>query len=129
MRLLFDTHVFIWLDTNPSKLSQTALALCENPDNQLFLSMASVWEIQIKVQLQKLHLDVELSEMVTVQQEENGLSILPVELKNIYSLNNLPFHHKDPFDRVILSQALTNNMQLISADSNFSQYDMIETIW
>jgi len=129
MKLLLDTHVFIWLDTNPSKLSQTALALCENPDNQLFLSIASVWEIQIKVQLQKLHLDVELAEMVTVQQEENGLSILPIELENIYNLNSLPFHHKDPFDRVILSQALTNNMQLISADSNFSQYDMIETIW
>jgi PIN domain nuclease of toxin-antitoxin system len=122
MNVLIDTHVFIWLDTQPEKLSQKALEICQNTDNQLYLSIASVWEMQIKVQLGKLDLKVPLAEMVNVQRQENDLQLLNIALEHVYQLQKLPFHHNDPFDRMIIAQSFLENMPIISIDRIFTQY-------
>ena len=90
MKLLLDTHTFIWLDTAPEKLSPAALAACEDPDNELYFSVVSAWEIQIKAQLGRLALHASLEHLVEVQQTDNGLQILPVELRHVYALDTLP---------------------------------------
>jgi len=128
MNVLLDTHAFIWLDTNPEKLSKTAMDACQNVDNPLFISMASVWEMQIKVQLGKLDLRIPLAEMLKVQQQENDLIVLGITLEHIYQLQNLPFHHNDPFDRLIIAQSSLENMTLVSADGKFKHYD-ISVLW
>ena len=89
MKLLLDTHVFIWLNTDTSKISRQAIGLCENPSNQLYLSIVSAWEIQIKQQLGKLQLQIPLQDMIQSQRVMNNLSILPIELSDIYALQSL----------------------------------------
>jgi PIN domain nuclease of toxin-antitoxin system len=86
MKLLLDTHAFLWLDSSPEKLSQTALTACEDPTNQLYLSVVSAWEIQIKRQINRLQLGVPLDHMIRGQQSANDLRILSVELQHIYSI-------------------------------------------
>ena len=86
MRLLLDTHTFLWLDGSPERLSPAALAACEGPTNQLYFSVVSAWEIHIKHQINRLQLDVPLEEMIQGQQIANDLNILPVELPHVYSL-------------------------------------------
>jgi len=128
MRLLLDTHTFLWLDGNPEQLSPAALAACEDPTNELYLSVVSAWEIQIKHQINRLQLDVPLEEMIQGQQAANDLKILPVELPHVYTLRQLPLHHHDPFDRLLIAQAKVEQMWLVSADSQFAPY-LVEVIW
>lgn len=128
MKLLLDTHTFLWLDSAPEKLSHTALAACEDPANQLYLSVVSAWEIQIKQQIGRLQLDVPLDQMIQAQQSVNGLSILPVELHHVYTLGELPLHHNDPFDRLLIAQARAEQAWLVSADSQFAPYP-VPVIW
>ena len=117
MKLLLDTHTFLWLASCPEKLSHTALAACEDPTNQLYLSVVSAWEIQIKRQLGRLQLDVPLDQMIQGQQSANDLRILPVELHHVYTLDELPLHHNDPFDRLLIAQAKAEQAWLVSTDS------------
>ena len=128
MKLLLDTHVFLWLRNAPEKIPPHIMTLYEDIQSDVFLSMASIWEIQIKNQLGKLALDIPLNELIDQQCLKNGLQILPIETTHIYALKNLPAHHNDPFDRLILTQAQTENLTLISADSVFKHYD-VECIW
>jgi PIN domain nuclease of toxin-antitoxin system len=128
MNIIIDTHVFIWLDTQPEKISTTAMEICQNSHNQLYMSIASVWEMQIKMQLGKLKLDMQLNEMIEVQQQENDLNILNIYLKHIYQLQALPSHHNDPFDRIIIAQSLLENMPIISADNKFKSY-AVQVLW
>ena len=128
MKVLLDTHAFIWLDTQPEKLSKTAMEVCQDTDNQLYLSMASIWEMQIKVQLGKLKLKISLADMLTVQQQENDLNVLNIALAHIYQLQALPFHHNDPFDRLIITQSILENMTIISVDEKFKAYD-VSVLW
>ncbi len=128
MKLLLDTHTFLWLDGSLERLSARALSACEAPTNQLYLSVVSAWEIQIKHQINRLKLEVPLEEMIQGQQDTNGISILPVELRHIYTLQQLPLHHNDPFDRLLIAQAKAEQMRLVSADSQFSPY-LIDVIW
>src|ERR671923_1038669 len=93
MRLLLDTHTFLWLDGSPERLSPAALAACEDPTNQLYLSVVSAWEIQIKRQINRLRLDVPLEQMIRGQESANDLRILPVGLRHVYVLDELPLHH------------------------------------
>lgn len=98
MKLLLDTHAFIWWDSEPEKLSARSLAACQDTTNEILLSVASVWEMQIKQQLGKLKLNSPLAEIVANQQKTNGLEILSVSLEHVLALDRLPSHHKDPFD-------------------------------
>ncbi len=128
MNLLLDTHVFIWWSISPKSLSSQVEKLIANTGNALFLSLASIWEMQIKIQLGKLDLDVALSELIQKQQEVNSLNLLPIEANHIYALTNLGNHHKDPFDRLIIAQSIVENIDLISIDRVFDRYS-VNRIW
>lgn len=122
MNLLLDTHVFIWSFSNTKKLSSTAFKEIKNPANQIFVSVASVWEMQIKIAIGKMTFNDTLENIVIEQQTVNNIQILPVELSHALYLENLPLHHKDPFDRLLISQAIVENITLVSADANFANY-------
>ena len=122
MRLLLDTHAFIWWDSDPAKLSPQALVLCQDTQNSLLLSVASVWEMQIKVQLGKLHLTLPLADLIESQQQTNNFEVLPVTLVHVLALQYLPTHHKDPFDRLLLAQASVEELTVLSNDPLFLKY-------
>lgn len=130
MKLLLDTHVFLWIDLEPDKLSQAARTACQSPDNEIYLSVISAWEIQIKQQLKRLTLHIPLSEIIRVQQGDNNLQLLPVELHHVYALDELPLHHNDPFDRLLIAQARSEKAVLVSADRAIGAYsDEVELLW
>ncbi|RZM82297.1 type II toxin-antitoxin system VapC family toxin [Leptolyngbya iicbica] len=128
MKLLLDTHTFIWWDSQSSQIQKTTLDLLKNPDSALFLSLVSVWEIQIKVHLGKLELQAPLLEIVQRQVSQNAISILPITLDHIIELDQLPWHHKDPFDRLLIAQSRTEAAVLVSKDPAFASYDC-QTLW
>jgi PIN domain nuclease of toxin-antitoxin system len=101
VKLLFDTHAFIWWDGDQSNAE--ALAACQLTENSLHLSHASVWELQIKMQLGKLALRLPLADVLRDQQQQNGLVLEPVTLEDILALSALPALHRDPFDRLIIA--------------------------
>ncbi|ARI82190.1 type II toxin-antitoxin system VapC family toxin [Microcystis sp. LEGE 00066] len=92
------------------------------------MSLVSVWEIQIKVQLGKLNLDISLSEIVKDRTKINDVQILPLKLSHIWTLDTLPYYHKDPFDRLLISQAITENLIIRGVDSVFDSYP-VQKIW
>ncbi len=128
MKLLLDTHTFIWWDSEPAKLSPQALALCQDQQNVLLLSVVSIWEMQIKLQLGKLRLTLPLREIVETQRQINNVEILPITLAHVLALENLPTHHKDPFDRVLVAQAIVEEAVLVSADPNVARY-AVRVVW
>ncbi len=130
MRLLLDTHVLLWFDGSPEKLSPKVLKTLLDENNELFLSHASIWEMQIKHQLRKLTLQTELKELIDSQQKINGLQLLDIKPKHVYSLNDLPSFHRDPFDRMLISQAITENMALITIDEKIHLYqEQVNCLW
>ncbi len=128
MKFLLDTHAFIWWDSEPAKLPSLVREHCQDRANIVLLSVASVWEIQIKRQLGKLKLQMPLPEVVQSQQEANGLVILPITLAHVLELDSLPAHHKDPFDRLLIAQANAENAILVSSDSIFASYG-VRLLW
>ena len=128
MKLILDSHSFIWWRDEPHKLSPTAFAEISNPNNKVFLSVVTVWELQIKIALNKFTIKRGLENAVKQEQQSNGIQILPVYLSHALHLVNLPPHHKDPFDRLLISQAIIENMTLISADANFAKYQ-VNLLW
>ena len=124
MNLLLDTHIFLWLNAEPEKLPPAVCDACCDPQNQLYLSHVSPWEIQIKQQLGKLQLRAALPDMIATQVRENGLNMLPIELAHIYALHQLPYHHNDPFDRLLIAQARIEAMVLVTVDRKISLYDL-----
>ena len=128
MNLILDTHTFLWWDSEPSQLSERVLNLCYDQNNTLILSVVSVWEIQIKSQLGKLKLHMPLAELVKSQQHRNNFQLLSAELDHILALDTLPFHHKDPFDRLLIAQANIEDAVLLSKDRAFSAYS-VQAIW
>lgn len=125
MRLLLDTHTFIWWDLEPTRLSSRAFALCQNPNHQLVLSVVSVWEMEIKMQLSKLHFTKPLVDMIAEQQRINNLEILPVTLPHALAIEILPLFHKDPFDRLLIAQAQVEAIPFISRDTEFAAYPIL----
>lgn len=123
MKYILDTHTFIWWNDDPQLLSEKVVALCEYPSNKLFVSLASVWEMQIKLRLKKLKLSASL-ESIIEQQQANNIELLTLTTQHILNLSTLPMHHKDPFDRLIISQANMDNAILLSADKKFELYDV-----
>jgi PIN domain nuclease of toxin-antitoxin system len=128
MNILLDTHAFLWLRNAPYKIPDKVLNAYHNIDNNVFLSMASIWEMQIKQQLGKLELKLPLNKLIEEQIVNNGLQVLPIETYHIFALSELPLHHKDPFDRLILVQSQMENLSLSSADTVFSNYE-INLFW
>ena len=122
MKLLLDTHIFIWWAGDPSKLSSQALALLQDGTNTLLLSVVSVWEMQIKRQLGKLKLNLPLQDLIANQQQTNGVMILPVKLEHVLALQNLPTPHNDPFDRLLIAQAIVEGATIVTVDAAFASY-------
>ena len=127
MRLLLDTHVFIWWDSNPGQISPTALAALRDPANTLLISPVSIWEMSIKLQLGKLKLRMNLRDIVAHQQA-NGIGELPATIAHALAVEKLPSVHRDPFDRFLIAQAHAEGVALISADHVFTQYP-VHIIW
>ena len=125
---LLDTHIFIWLDSEPDKLPKKILDIINDPSNVLWLSNVSLWEMQIKRQLGKLRMNISISVIVESQIKTNHLQLLDIKIQHILNLENLPDHHKDPFDRMLVSQALSEKMPLISHDPIVHKYPL-EVIW
>jgi PIN domain nuclease of toxin-antitoxin system len=128
MKLLLDTHVFIRADGEPEKLSPAAREACENPANELVLSVASVWEMQLKIMLVKLAIRGPLRSVVEDWRQQNGILILPVQLERILFLDNLSSYHKDPFDRLLITQASVEGLTIVTHDRAFALYN-IPIIW
>src|SRR4030067_1116222 len=128
MKLLLDTHAFIWWDSNPDKLSPRALTLCQYRRNTLIVIVASLWEMQIKAQLGKLKLNIPMAELIEKQKETNAIKVLTISLEHILQLGNLPTIHNDPFDRLLIAQARVEDAMIVSTDSIFAQYP-ITIVW
>jgi PIN domain nuclease of toxin-antitoxin system len=128
MQLLLDTHSFIWWSINSEKLSLTVQDLLFDRNNRLFLSVASVWEMQIKLQLGKLQLNPSLQELIKNQITINNLEILSIDLAHIWTLATLIHYHKDPFNRLLISQSITEIMPILSIDEIFDRYP-VQRIW
>jgi PIN domain nuclease of toxin-antitoxin system len=128
MRLLLDTHALLWFVWNHPSLSATGLSLITDPKNTLFFSAASIWEIAIKVCIGKLALadpyDVFMNQAITT----TGLTVLPIEVRHAATLAALPRHHGDPFDRMLVAQALVETMPLVGADAVFDAYS-VNRLW
>jgi PIN domain nuclease of toxin-antitoxin system len=122
MKLLFDTHAFIWWVNASTNLPERVLALCKEPTNTLWLSVASIWEMQIKLNLGKIKLQAPLAEVIDNQRRINRIEILPIVLEHVLALDTLPNHHKDPFDRLLVAQTSVEGATLISNDPLIQKY-------
>lgn len=122
MKYLLDTHILIWLAINPSQLSSKVLAVCEDASNELSVSIASFWELSIKMSLGKIDLADDALEQLQLWCNLNQVSILPIEVAHCERVKGLPLHHRDPFDRLLIAQALEQDLTLISADGCFPDY-------
>lgn len=122
MNLLLDTPAFLWLMESPEKIPAKVLRACESPANRLLLSLVSIWEMQIKIGLGKLRLNGALSSLVAEQAESNSIEPLPIHLNHLWRLSELPPHHPDPFDRLLVAQAQVEKLTLVTADAAISKY-------
>lgn len=128
MKYLLDTHTFLWMIADDEKLSVTAKKCILDKKSKLYLSSASIWEIVIKTSIGKLTLPEHPQTFIKKQLAENMIDELPVTFKHAFQLLQLPYHHKDPFDRMLISQAQSEKLSILTTDSLFAGYD-IKTIW
>src|SRR5262245_39143538 len=127
MKLLLDTHTFMWWDSDPGQLSAPALVALRDPANEVWFSVVSVWEMVIKAQLGRLALRLPLADIVA-QQQADGLQVLPVALAHALAVEGLPTIHKDPFNRLLIAQANVEGAELVSADPVVRQYP-VRVLW
>jgi len=128
MKLLLDTQAFIWWVNDSPNLSFKSRECIGNAHQRLFLSLASVWELAIKSSLGKIHFKQPLDLFLLDQLRLNSIRILDIRMQHVLQVKDLPFHHRDPFDRLIISQALLEKIPVISSDKTFDQYS-ITRIW
>lgn len=128
MKLLLDTHTFLWFIAGNPAISARALQLIQEPANQRFLSTASLWEMAIKASLGKLEIATSFEELVASQVEANAIQLLEIAPRHLEVLRRLPFLHRDPFDRLIIAQSLSDQMPVLGRDDVFEDYG-VERIW
>lgn len=128
MNILIDTVTFLWLTNNPELLSKKAFALCKDPENILFLSSISAAELSIKHQLGKFLLPSAPSIFIPEQRNIHGIQTLALEEDVVMLLESLPSHHKDPFDRLLVCQALAHDFTILTPDSHIRSYK-VKTVW
>ncbi|WP_310386752.1 type II toxin-antitoxin system VapC family toxin [Roseateles sp.] len=122
MRLLLDTHIFLWWVTGDKALSKKARAAIADSGNECFFSVASAWELAIKHSLGKLELSGSLERFLPEQLALNQFQLLPIELSHSLRVASLPWHHRDPFDRLLIAQCQVENLTLVSADKQLAGY-------
>lgn len=128
MKYLIDTAVFLWMALQPEKLSKTVSKIVEDGENTICLSAASTWEIAIKYSLGKLELRSEPADFMREAITKMNVDLLPIAHHHALSIAKLPFHHKDPFDRLLIAQAQTEKLPIITLDKHFTSYD-VDVIW
>jgi PIN domain nuclease of toxin-antitoxin system len=128
MNALLDTHAFIWWVTDAPQLSSIAKNFIANPDNKIFFSVASVWEIIIKVNTGKLNIPEAVGTYITSRLTDNRFEVLGIELVHVLQVAKLPDLHRDPFDRIIIAQSQVMRMPIITIDRLIIQYD-VDVIW
>ncbi|MEO0081075.1 MAG: type II toxin-antitoxin system VapC family toxin [candidate division WOR-3 bacterium] len=127
MKLLLDTHTFLWFVTADRRLSRRARRALEAGDAELLLSATSVWEMAIKASLGRLELSTSIEEYIA-EKLASGFSVLTIEWHHAAAVERLPFRHRDPFDRLLAAQALTERVPLVSSDPVFREYG-VRVIW
>ena len=128
MKVLVDTCTFLWMADDASELTDQARTTVINPDNEVYLSAVSAWEIAIKYALDKLPLPAPPRQFVPTQRTLLALTTLPIEEEAVLALDRLPSLHRDPFDRLLICQALTHGLVLVSPDPLIQQYP-VRTLW
>ena len=128
MRALLDTSSFLWFIGGSKKLSAKAREVMENYDNELVMSVASLWEIAIKLSIGKLELSEPFDRLIPEKIEENTIDILQINLSHLSAMMMLPLHHRDPFDRLIIAQGIFEKLPIIACDEAFESYH-IDIIW
>jgi PIN domain nuclease of toxin-antitoxin system len=128
VKILLDTCAFIWITTDAPELSAKARDVFQNPENEVFLSAVSVWEIMVKNSIGKLPLPDEPQDFVCLKREQHGIETLALTEQAVFHLKNLPKHHQDPFDRMLICQALEHNLTILTPDDKIAQYP-VSTIW
>jgi PIN domain nuclease of toxin-antitoxin system len=128
MNLLLDTHAYLWFIAGDQRLSTTVREAIESPENLKIVSVASLWEITVKHSLGKLTLKTGLEKVLSSHIVDNGFDLLSVETGHLLELSQLPMHHRDPFDRLLIAQCKSDSLTLCSVDRAFSDYD-IDLIW
>jgi PIN domain nuclease of toxin-antitoxin system len=127
-RGLLDTHSFLWFIAGDDRLSGTARAFIEDLENPIYVSIATLWEIAIKYSLGKLTLKWPYHELISTQTASQGINVLGIELSHLAELTDLPLHHRDPFDRLLVAQARAERMPIISMDRALDAYG-VERLW
>ena len=128
MKVLLDTHALIWILSDDDRLSYRAREVFLERDNKLFFSKASLWEMTIKISLGKLELVQNWLSVIEKEMASNSIQWLEIETGHCKTLADLPFHHRDPFDRLLISQAINESMSVVSVDGQFSRY-ALNVIW
>ncbi len=128
MRVLLDTHAFLWWISDDPRLSKKAKEIIADGRNELFFSAASGWEISIKAGLGRLKVAGDLQRFIADQLSRNVIRVLPIYLSHALHIRTLPDHHRDPFDRILVSQALLEEMPLLSSDPQISRYS-VGVVW
>jgi len=128
LKVLLDTHAFLSFMVDDSRLSATARNIFMDPDNKLYLSIASVWEMAIKSGLKKLKLPLPIDQYIASRTKNHDIVILDLTIEHIAVVENLPYHHKDPFDRLLISQCISEKLPILSSDRMFSAYP-VKIVW
>jgi PIN domain nuclease of toxin-antitoxin system len=128
VRVLLDTHVFLWWNEGNARLSKKALRVLADPANTLVLSVASAWEIAIKAQAGKLRIPEDAATYVPTRAAYYGMEVLPIHLAHALALQFLPLHHRDPFDRMLVAQGQTEKLSILTSDPAIRRY-AVSTIW
>ncbi|MBU0656393.1 MAG: type II toxin-antitoxin system VapC family toxin [Gammaproteobacteria bacterium] len=128
MKALLDTHTLLWLVDSPEKLPSIVATICEDGNNELYISIASFWELAIKMSLGKIELESNALERLKSWCDDNAIQLLPISIKHCQQVQTLPFHHRDPFDRLLIAQALCDRLALLSVDGHFADYG-VDVVW
>ena len=128
MRALLDTHTFFWFIEDNPRLSATAKAVIVDGTNDILLSVASLWEMAIKISLGKLNVSGSFEPYITQQLAASNIGLLDISLLHVAAVVTLPFHHRDPFDRLLIAQAQVEQIPLISVDPAFDSY-AVHRLW
>lgn len=127
MKLLIDTHTFLWFIDDSPRLSARAKQSIEAAD-EVYLSVASLWEIAVKISLEKLTLRLPFEDLATTQLTSNAIRLLSIAVEHLAGVATLPFHHRDPFDRLLIAQALAEELSVVSVDPLFDAY-AVKRLW
>jgi len=128
VKYLLDTQALLWITTNDTRLSNTAKDFYLNAENEIWFSMAGIWELAIKSSIGKIKFEKDLEEFIETHVKGNNIDILKIELPHVLRTEILPFHHRDPFDRLIIAQAIEDNLPIIGNDTAFDKYN-VQRIW